>query len=107
MMECFPERRRMTRGISHVLAFYDIHDPRRLIRVAKIMKDYGERVLKSVFECNLDEDGFLRMKERIDSVIDHTEDSVRFCFLCEKCLRNLAVSGLGCRFVEDEEVVIV
>jgi hypothetical protein len=36
----------MTKRIQHVVASYDIHDPKRLNRVAKIMKNYGERVLR-------------------------------------------------------------
>jgi CRISPR-associated protein Cas2 len=96
----------MTRGVRHIVASYDIHDPKRLLKVARIMKDYGERVLKSVFECNLDDDLFQRMKARADAVIDHTEDSVRYYFVCEKCLANAEHSGLGQSFVDDDEVLI-
>jgi len=96
----------MPERVHHVLASYDIHDPKRLVRVSKIMKDYGERVLKSVFEANLTEDQFQRMKARVDDVIDHAEDSVRFYFVCNKCIQNVEVSGLGEGFVEDHGVVI-
>jgi len=33
----------------HIVASYDISDSKRLARVARAMKDYGERVLKK--EC--------------------------------------------------------
>jgi CRISPR-associated protein Cas2 len=92
--------------VHHILASYDIHEPKRLFRVAKVMKDYGERVLKSVFECNLTQDQFERMKARVDSIIDHMEDSVRYYFICGKCVGNVEVSGLGVQFLEDEEVTI-
>lgn len=97
----------MTKRVSHIVASYDIHDPRRLIKVAKVMKNFGQRVLKSVFECNLDEEQFRRMKYRVDEVMDHMEDSVRFYFVCDKCVGNVEVSGLGHDFVEDDEVVIM
>jgi CRISPR-associated protein Cas2 len=93
-------------NVHHILASYDIHEPKRLLRVAKVMKDYGERVLKSVFECNLTPEQFERMKARVDSIIDHMEDSVRYYFICGKCVGNVEVSGLGLRFSEDEEVTI-
>ena len=96
----------MAREVRHVIVSYDVHDPKRLLKVAKIMKDYGERVLRSVFECNLDDDLFRRMQERVDGVIDHMEDSVRFYFLCGKCVDRVEFSGAGSSFVEDEEVVI-
>ena len=89
-----------------ILASYDISDRKRLIKVGKIMKDYGERVLKSVFECNLSESRFEDMKKRIEDTIDHTEDSVRYYFVCGKCVGKVEVSGLGQGFVEDWEVLI-
>ena len=96
----------MSRGIQHIISSYDIRDPKRLAKVAKIMKDYGVRVLKSVFECNLEDKQFRRMQDRVDGVIDPMEDSVRFYFVCEKCVGNVEVSGLGVKFLEDDEVVI-
>jgi hypothetical protein len=36
----------------HLVA-YDISDPKRLSRVARVCKDYGIRVEYSVFECDL------------------------------------------------------
>jgi CRISPR-associated protein Cas2 len=96
----------MSGETRHIVASYDIHDPKRLLRVARIMKDYGERVLKSVFECNLVDPDFARMKARVDRVIDHTQDSVRYYFICEKCLANVERSGLGFSFAEDDDVVI-
>lgn len=97
----------MPKTIHHILASYDIGDPKRLQRVAKIMKNYGERVLKSVFECHLEDYEFQRMKDRIEKVIDHTEDSVRFYSICDKCLKRVEVSGLGQGFVTEEETHII
>lgn len=96
----------MTRRVQHIVATYDIHDPKRLPKVAKIMKDYGERVLKSVFECNLTGEGFERMKDRVERIIDHMEDSVRYYFLCDKCLKNIQMAGLGESFKDDESFII-
>ncbi|GLI34313.1 CRISPR-associated endonuclease Cas2 [Desulforhabdus amnigena] len=96
----------MATRINHILASYDISHPRRLQRVAKIMRDYGDRVLKSVFECHLSDADFQRMKERIEETIDHTEDCVRFYFVCDKCLGRVEVSGLGEGFVDEVEFII-
>lgn len=96
----------MTRTVHHIVASYDIHDPRRLQRVAKVMKDFGERVLKSVFECNLTDDQFLKLKSRVEAIIEHAEDSVRYYFICDKCVANVEYSGSGRAFMEDKELVI-
>ena len=45
-------------------------------------------------------------KGRIEGIIDHMEDSVRYYFLCDKCLKNVESSGLGQSFREDRDFVI-
>jgi CRISPR-associated protein Cas2 len=97
----------MSSELLHIVASYDISDPKRLASVAKAMKVYGERVLKSVFECNLDEKKFQEMKLRIDEIIEPIEDSVRYYILCEKCIREVEHSGKGEPFQHDEEYLIV
>ncbi|RLB06327.1 MAG: CRISPR-associated endonuclease Cas2 [Deltaproteobacteria bacterium] len=96
----------MRRRWNNIIVSYDIHDSKRLQKVGKVMKDYGERVLYSVFECRLSSAEFARMKDRIDEVIDHMEDSVRFYFVCDKCVKNVLVSGQGSGFLEESNVII-
>jgi CRISPR-associated protein Cas2 len=91
----------------HIVASYDISDPKRLGKVARVMKAYGERVLKSIFECNLDKGKFSEMKSKIDEIIEPIEDSIRYYILCGKCLREVEYSGKGELFQEDEEYLIV
>jgi CRISPR-associated protein Cas2 len=97
----------MRRNTLHIVASYDISDPKRLARVAKTMKDYGERVLKSIFECNLQENEFQAMKEQIDNIILPIEDTVRYYILCEKCIGEVEYSGKGKLFQEDEDYKVV
>lgn len=96
----------MPKDINHIIVSYDIHDHKRLARIAKIMNNYGERVLKSVFECSLDEAWFNEMKNRVEEKIDHMEDSVRYYFLCDKCMKNISISGLGRNFKKDDSFII-
>ncbi len=94
-------------NVIHIIASYDIGDPKRLVKVARTMKNYGERVLKSVFECNLERSKFDEMKRRIDEIIEPIEDSVRYYLLCGKCLREVEYSGKGELFQEDEEYLVI
>lgn len=96
----------MAQKIQHIRVSYDIHDPQRLQKVGKALSDYGERVLKSVFECHLSRGQFQRMKNRVDGLIDHTEDSVRFYFICDKGLDNAEFSGAGRGFGPDPECIL-
>ncbi|MEW6116221.1 MAG: CRISPR-associated endonuclease Cas2 [Nitrospirota bacterium] len=54
---------------------------RRLRRVARACKDYGQRVQYSVFECIVDPAQWTKLKERLISEIDQERDSLRFYYL--------------------------
>jgi CRISPR-associated protein Cas2 len=78
------------------LVCYDIVDDNTRNKVAKVLKSYGRRVQKSAFECpDLTEKGLLKMKDKIERLIDFTEDNVRYYRQCRKCLRDFEQSGLG------------
>ena len=69
-----------------VLVSYDVKtsEPggsRRLRRVAKACKDYGQRVQFSVFECLVDPAQWTRFRQRLIEEIDMEKDSLRFYFL--------------------------
>lgn len=76
------------------LVCFDIVQDRTRARVVKVLSGYGHRVQKSVFECpRLTEKQFVQMKHRIDDLIDQVEDTVRFYFLCQGCLRKVEWVG--------------
>jgi CRISPR-associated protein Cas2 len=78
------------------LVAFDIVDDKVRYRAVKVLKEYGGRVQKSVFECSrLTEEQFLKMKNRLEACIDGTEDSVRYYFLCRGCLKKMEWSGMG------------
>jgi CRISPR-associated protein Cas2 len=56
------------------LVAYDICDPKRLARVARVCEDYGVRVQYSVFECRLEEDEFTDFWLLLLEAIDEDED---------------------------------
>ena len=75
---------------------FDIVDNRIRYRVVKILKKFGMRVQKSVFECpNLTEEQYLKMKHKIESFIDAAEDSVRYYCLSKNCVWRTEYSGIG------------
>lgn len=91
----------------YYLAIYDIAEPRRLNRVARILKDYGLRVQKSKFEIEVSENTFRQVKARISAEISESEDGVKFIPLCQRCRMKTEIIGLG-RFVDpDHEFVVV
>lgn len=66
-----------------VLITYDVSTEsssgrKRLAKVAKICCNYGQRVLNSVFECDLDSSLFVKVKSNLLKTINEKEDSIRF-----------------------------
>ena len=90
----------------YVLVSYDIVDNKMRTKTAKTMEDYGRRVQKSVFECRIDEGRYVEMKEKLESLIDMEQDSVRYYVICARCVQRIEVSGIG-TVTEDEQLVIV
>jgi CRISPR-associated protein Cas2 len=67
--------------VSYDVATDEGKGQRRLRRVAKACKDYGQRVQYSVFECIVDPAQWTKLKERLISEIDPDKDSLRFYYL--------------------------
>lgn len=79
----------------NMLVTYDIADGRRLNRVAKIMKDYGLRVQKSVFEVDVTIAQFKVMRTRVEKELEMVEDGVKYFPLCGQCSGVWLHIGLG------------
>jgi CRISPR-associated protein Cas2 len=69
----------------NMLITYDIANPKRLYRIAKVMEDYGQRVQYSVFEAELTSRLFKEMRLRTEAEMDFQEDGVKYFPLCKQC----------------------
>lgn len=75
---------------------YDITDDRIRTKASKLLEGHGKRVQKSVFECaDLTEKQLLRLQDKLDRLIDHETDSVRFYRQCKGCLPQFDLVGVG------------
>jgi CRISPR-associated protein Cas2 len=57
---------------------YDVADPKRLRRVFKVCKDFGQHLQFSVFECDLTVSEKLQFEEKLVAEIKREEDQVLF-----------------------------
>lgn len=69
-----------------VLIAYDVatskpDGDRRLRRVARACQDFGQRVQKSVFECQLGPMEWAQLRDRLLKEADLAEDSLRIYYL--------------------------
>ena len=67
---------------------------RRLRRVAQVCKDYGQRVQKSVFECQVDRARFEELERRLLKEIDPSQDNLRLYRLTDH--KGCEVREHGC-----------
>lgn len=60
------------------LVCYDICDDRRLRKVYQAMRNYGDHLQYSVFECQMTPMDLVKCRAELSEIINHTEDQVLF-----------------------------
>lgn len=63
-------------GLNCYVVSYDIMEPKRLCRVHRAMKGFGEPIHYSVFRCDLTPKGRVEMVEALKDLIKRNEDRV-------------------------------
>jgi CRISPR-associated protein Cas2 len=76
------------------LVAYDITDPKRLHRAAKLCEDWGVRIQYSVFECRLDTRDFDLFWSELTGVIDPRVDRIVGYKICTRCARDVRSFGI-------------
>jgi CRISPR-associated protein Cas2 len=90
------------------LVTYDIRNDKRLRRVFKVMKGFGQHLQYSVFRCELTQANRLRMKTALAETIDQRVDQVLiFDFGPSDGYRVELVESIGQRYVEEGRDAVV
>ncbi len=81
-----------------VLVCYDVETvkregQRRLAKIAKTCKNYGQRVQNSVFECKVAPDQWEQFKARLMKLYKPEVDSLRFYYLGANWQRRVEHHG--------------
>lgn len=66
------------------LVTYDVRDPKRLRRVAKILEGHGARIQYSVFRVHATDRELEKMRWKLARVVQ-PEDSILYIHLCNAC----------------------
>ena len=77
----------------------------RLRKVSKECQNYGQRVQNSVFEMNLDYSTFMKVKDKLISIIDEDKDSLRFYYLGNHWKRK--IEHIGAKETYDSEGILI
>lgn len=89
-----------------IMISYDVVDDRNRLKLLKLLKNYGTRVQKSVFECNLTLEIYNKLKLAIEEIIERKKDRVRYYRICSACQDKVEISGWG-EVTEDEEFLVI
>jgi CRISPR-associated protein Cas2 len=95
----------------NILVTYDVNTEtpdgaRRLRKVAIACKNYGQRVQKSVFECQVDQGQYEALRATLIKIMDKKVDSIRLYRLASdrgKCVECYGVDA----FVDFNEPLIL
>lgn len=68
------------------LITYDIENNKRRKKVSDELEAYGYRVNYSVFECELNQTKFKKLKIKLEELVNKKTDSLRFYHICENCV---------------------
>ena len=78
---------------NFVVVSYDIPNDKRRTKVMKLMKNFGNHVQYSVFECDLKPEVLKAMRLRLLKLLAPKEDNVRFYFLDADTVAKIEVVG--------------
>jgi CRISPR-associated protein Cas2 len=92
--------------VTYDVSTEDVLGAGRLRRVSKICSNYGIRVQKSVFECNITPAQWESLKSQLLDCINSKRDSLRFYFLGSNWKRRVEHHGLNTAFEHDEPFIV-
>jgi CRISPR-associated protein Cas2 len=88
-----------------VVVSYDISDDKRRTKVWKLLKNYGQWMQFSLFECRVTDKDLVELRHELMNRIKRDEDSIRIYPLCQACLRSVERIG-GEKVREDGPIII-
>ena len=95
----------------NILVTYDVETvsdkgKKRLLKVARICKDYGLRVQNSVFECEVTEAQYIALKSALQSAMDEKLDSIRLYHLNKNKKHSIETLGKITSYNVTETIIL-
>ncbi len=95
-----------------IVVCYDVNTEtregrRRLRRVAQVCKNFGQRVQKSVFECQVDEMKFEQLRRKLLKEVSLEQDNLRLYRLTEPRDKRVEEYGSTRTVFFDEDTLMV
>ncbi len=95
----------------YILITYDVdtiseQGQKRLRKVARICKDYGQRVQNSVFECEVTEAQYVVLKNTLRMAMDVKLDSIRLYHLNKNKYHCIDLLGNNRSYNVNETIIL-
>jgi CRISPR-associated protein Cas2 len=92
--------------MRNIILVYDVADDKRRTKLFKTLEGYGIPVQFSVFECELSDENFLLMRDKVEREINKNEDSVIYYDLCPRCWHRIERVGIRKKVTLENVIVI-
>ncbi|MCS6859643.1 MAG: CRISPR-associated endonuclease Cas2 [Abditibacteriales bacterium] len=90
----------------NVIVSYDVEDDKRRAAIHKALMNFGVWTQYSLFECDLSEQQLVRLRHKLETLMDKTTDSVIIYHLCGGCHRRLERMGVSKRLLEKQDLIV-
>jgi CRISPR-associated protein Cas2 len=78
-----------------VIVAYDISDDGDRAKFSAALSTVGERLQRSVFQCDLTEQQLAQILRHANNLIDHTNDAVHVFPQCPTCTQEVRTVGVA------------
>lgn len=83
----------MDKSAALYIIAYDLPNDRRRTKLHKMLRGFGAWTQFSLFECWLTDEQMVKLRVRLDRMINAEEDSVRIYPLCARCVARVETIG--------------
>ncbi len=89
-----------------IVISYDIQNDTRRTKIHDLLKNYGQRIQYSVFQCDLSRKEYKELRQRLEPLIDVEEtDSIWLYRLCSECRKK--AEHVGGRTARENRAIIL
>ncbi|MDY0300866.1 MAG: CRISPR-associated endonuclease Cas2 [Trichlorobacter sp.] len=90
----------------YALVSYDISSHKTRARFHKFLKEFGLNTQKSVFECDIDQQGIERIMAQARTSLNPQTDALFIYRICSGCQRKVQISGMGLKVVQLDFMIL-
>ena len=97
----------MSKQKNFYVISYDIASDKVRNKIASELKNYGNRVQYSVFECSISEVKYRELYRKLLAFcLEESTDSIRIYYICDSCKRKVRIIGNAMKQTEEEVFIV-